>query len=275
MKKWNYIPILLILCNLSCFTQLIKAVDNLRFTDIRSFGLGGNNVTQSAFSNPALLPLLNNKQLQVDYFNAYGLKSLGTLHAGFYHPVKLLSYGIDVSTFGYADYRISNIRSSLGKQLTDNLYIGLSFQLNILQTILIENNPTQLSTDFGLLYKPMDNLLIGMLIMNFPNFYISGKDSDIEDFNKFIIQTGFQWQVINSMFIIGTIQTTSAELWNGQLGLEYIPFDSFAIRVGCRIYPFEPTFGAGYKFSQFQLDVAASYHKLLGISPGIGLRYFF
>ena len=42
----------------------IHAVDNLRISDIRSLGMGGNGVTQSVLFNPALVafrPLLSIK----------------------------------------------------------------------------------------------------------------------------------------------------------------------------------------------------------------------
>ena len=35
----------------------IHAVDNLRISDIRSLGMGGNGVTQSVLFNPALVAL--------------------------------------------------------------------------------------------------------------------------------------------------------------------------------------------------------------------------
>ena len=39
----------------------IHAVDNLRISDIRSLGMGGNGVTQSVLFNPALVALYTDK----------------------------------------------------------------------------------------------------------------------------------------------------------------------------------------------------------------------
>jgi len=34
------------------------------------------------------------------------------------------------------------------------------------------------------------------------------------------------------------------------------------------------TFGLGFKISdQFNMDIATTYHQVLGLSPGIGIRY--
>ena len=57
----------------------IHAVDNLRISDIRSLGMGGNGVTQSVLFNPALVALYTDKVLHLEYFNRYGVKELGTV----------------------------------------------------------------------------------------------------------------------------------------------------------------------------------------------------
>lgn len=83
----------------------IHAVDNLRIPDIRSLGMGGNGVTQSVLFNPALVALNTDKVLHLEYFNRYGVKELGTVGIGFVYPNPLLSAGVDISSFGYDQYR--------------------------------------------------------------------------------------------------------------------------------------------------------------------------
>ena len=145
----------------------IHAVDNLRISDIRSLGMGGNGVTQSVLFNPALVALNTDKVLHLEYFNRYGVKELGTVGIGFVYPNPLLSAGVDISSFGYDQYRETLFRLSVGKQLNGRWRIGIGFQYKMLQTELWEEVPKQLSTDVGILFVPIDKLLIGMLIMNF------------------------------------------------------------------------------------------------------------
>lgn len=95
----------------------IHAVDNLRIPDIRSLGMGGNGVTQSVLFNPALVALHTDKVLHLEYFNRYGVKELGTVGIGFVYPNPLLSTGVDISSFGYDQYRETLFRLSVGKQL--------------------------------------------------------------------------------------------------------------------------------------------------------------
>ena len=111
----------------------IHAVDNLRIPDIRSLGMGGSGVTQS-----------------VEYFNRYGVKELGTVGIGFVYPNPLLSAGVDISSFGYDQYRETLFRLSVGKQLNGRWRIGIGFQYKMVQTELLEEVPKQLSTDIGI-----------------------------------------------------------------------------------------------------------------------------
>ena len=106
----------------------IHAVDNLRIPDIRSLGMGGNGVTQSVLFNPALVALNTDKVLHLEYFNRYGVKELGTVGIGFVYPNPSLSAGVDISSFGYDQYRETLFRLSVGKQLNGRWRIGIGFQ---------------------------------------------------------------------------------------------------------------------------------------------------
>lgn len=251
------------------------AVDNLRLADMRSLGIGGNGVTQSVLFNPALLVGEKNKTIHLEYFNRFGIKELGTICTGFYYPGSKLSTGVDISSFGYDKYRESMFRISLGKRVGKCWQIGISIQYYILQTEVIEEQPQQLAADLGILYTPVDNLFIGMLIMNFPSVGIHSKSVDIKEFNRYSIQIGFQWNVINSLLIAGTLETNRDVTLTGNVGIEYKPFNNFSLRAGIQTVPFLPTLGVGYKFSRIGADITTVWHPVLGISSGIGLKFTF
>lgn len=268
-------PNLLCILLLQQVSVCLFANNNLRLADVRSMGMTGNEVVHSVLFNPALVALPTGKSVQFNYFNRYGLKELATVNGSFYYPNEALSAGFDYSSFGYDAYRESLFRLSLGKQLGRGWIVGISFQYALLQTELFEEQPACLSTDIGILYSPVDNLLIGMLIMNLPSVSIGDKSVEIEDFTFYTIQTGFQWEIINNMFISATIENNKDDVFTAGFGLEYIPFDSFSIRAGVGGKPFLPSFGVGYSFSRFTVNAAAVYHSILGISSGLGLIFSF
>ena len=90
--------------------------DNLRLPDMRSRGMGGNEVTQAPLFNPALLAFRPQKSLHLNYFNRYGLKELGTFSGSCYLPYPHLAVGVDLSAFGYDAHNELMARLSLAKQ---------------------------------------------------------------------------------------------------------------------------------------------------------------
>lgn len=61
----------------------VSAEENLRLPDTRALALGGNGVTLSSFSNPALVQLSTDKVIHLEYFNRYALKELGSINGSF------------------------------------------------------------------------------------------------------------------------------------------------------------------------------------------------
>ena len=99
MKQFFFI------CFLLGISPCLSAVDNLRLPDIRCMGMGMCGVTNSSLFNPALVSRENSKSVDINYFNYYGLKELGTVNVAFSYPNDFLSAGVDISSFGYDQYR--------------------------------------------------------------------------------------------------------------------------------------------------------------------------
>lgn len=263
---------LLCLVGFICYTH---AADNLRLADLRSMGMGGNEVTQSALFNPSLIAFHNKHSLHINYFNRYMLKELSTLNAGFHYVTDYLPVGVDLFSFGYDAYRETMFRLSCSKQLGEKWFLGISVQYALLQTELFDGTASRLSTDLGSIFRPVDNLLVGMLITNLPSIAILNKEIEVKDFTTYSVQTGFQWRIINSMLIVGSIGTASEHpvMWN--IGAEYTVSDTFHIRCGLKSDPLSPTMGIGYDLFHFTVNIATVYHPELGISTGAGLVYSF
>lgn len=253
----------------------LHAVENLRLPDIRCIGMGECGATQSLLFNPALVCLDNAKSIHIDYFNKYGLKELGTVGLAVSLPNELLSTGVNISSFGYDRYRESLFRLFVGKSLTDKWSAGISIQYAMLQTELHEEQPQYLSTDVGVVYSPVEKVLVTLLIMDLPSVAIKKEITDIETIIGYSLQVGFQWEVINDLLIAGTAETNKQTTLTGSVGIEYRLIDHFQVRVGIKATPLMPSLGVGYQFSGFTVDVATLYHPILGMSTGIGLKYSF
>lgn len=253
----------------------LYAVDNLRLPDIRSLSIGGNGATQAVLFNPALISLSGKRLIQFNYYNRYSLKELGHYNGNIQYPNSLLDIGLQVSSFGYDEYRESMFRLCMGKRLGERWSLGIGVQYSLLQTELFDERPAYLSTDIGVTFFPFDKLLIGMLIMNVPSVSIGDEMPDINNFINYLCQIGIEYQIINNLLIMGSLGSEEEEAITGNIGIEYTVFDSFHIRSGIQTTPLVPSMGVGYELSSFSIDAVATWHSVLGVSMGIGLSFSF
>lgn len=253
----------------------LPAVENLRLPDIRSLGMGGNGVTESVLYNPSLMALSTQKSIAIQYVNLYGLKELNRMGGSFQYPNPFLPLGVDISSFGYEAYRETSLRVAMGKSLDPRWSLGVSLQYAWLQTIVAEASVSCLSADIGLNCRLVDNMLIGLLIQNLPSFQMRNDRLDYKSSKDFCVQIGFQWEVINNLLIVGTVGGSNERKIEGNAGFEYTAWKTFHLRAGLQTAPLLPSFGIGYDFRRFTLDIAAVYQSVLGIQTGVGLSFSF
>lgn len=251
------------------------ATDNLRLPDVRSLGMGGNGGAHSAFFNPSLLGMQTEKSLQADYYNRYSVKELSTLSGGFCYPNRVLPVGLHVASFGYDEYRESLFRFSAGKQLNASWALGVSVQYAVLQSEIFESDAARISTDIGIAFQPVDNLLTGLSIINFPSVSLNEEGVDSKRIGAYLAELNMNWRMMNDVLITAGIAHCEETPLSASFGMEYIPRDNFRFRAGVRTSPFLPSLGIGYRLNGVTIDAVMIYHPVLGISRGLGLSYSF
>lgn len=253
----------------------VQAVDNLRLPDARALATGGEAPVRSPEGNPASLVGLPGKTFHLSYTNRYRLRELGTLSGGFYLPHPTLSAGIHIATFGFDRYRATMTRLSLAKRVGKRWAAGIAIQYRFLQSELTDSPAGRLSADIGATFSPVDKLLIGLLISDLPSFRTGNREIDTEDFRNHAVRFGFQWEVLNDLWIIFHTGTERDHPLMGGAGVEYRAFDRFFLRAGVRTDPLLPAFGVGWQLAAFRIDAAAVYHPVLGMSTGVDLSFIF
>ena len=251
------------------------ATDNLRIPDLRTLSLGGGGVTETPLFNPAILAVMPKSKLYANYYNRYSVSELATVSGGLYFKNDILPTGLEITSFGYDEYRESLFRLSLGKQIFDRWAIGIAIQYALLQSELFEENSGIVSSDIGLTYRPVDNVLTGLSILHLPSVKVGDKNVANEHIAPYSIQFGFNWEVINTVFVTGSVSNSKDDSVGGTFGLEYMPLDDFRIRAGITSSPLRPSLGVGYSFAGIDLDAGMIYHSVLGVSIGVGLSFSF
>ena len=266
----------LLLLLIGCFGCLSAgAIDNLRIPDLRTLSLGGGGVTETPLYNPALLAVLTKHKLYANYYNRYSVSELATMSGGFYFKNNILPAGVEITSFGYDEYRESLFRLSLGKQIAEKWTVGVAVQFMLLQSQLFEESSGRISSDVGITFRPVENVLTGLSILHLPSVKVGDKTIDNRHIASYSMHFGFNWQAMNTVLITGTADYCEEDRVTGSFGIEYIPLDNFSIRAGLRSSPLRPSFGIGYQLGDIQLDAGMVYHAVLGISMGFGLSFSF
>ena len=272
MKKYNIIVFLLMG---GMVYNIASATDNLRIPDLRTLSIGGGGVTETSLYNPALLANLTNHRLFANYYNRYSVSELATVSGGFYFVNDIIPTGFEINSFGFDAYRESLFRFSMGKRVAEKWTIGIAVQYMLLQSELYTESSGRVSTDLGVTFQPVENVLTGLSILHLPSVKVGDENIDNKDITPYMVQLGFNWQVANTVLITTTAAYCEEDALAGSFGMEYMPAENFSIRAGLRTTPFKPSFGVGYRLGYVQLDVGALYHSVLGISMGLGISFSF
>jgi len=256
-----------------CFR--VSATDNLRVPDVRALGMGGNGGAHSAFFNPSLLGLQTERSARVDYYNRYSVNELATGSAGFCFPNPVLPVGFHLASFGYDAYRESLFRLSTGKRLNDAWALGVSVQYAVMQSELFETDPTRMAADIGLAFQPVENVLLGLSVINFPSVSLNEESADSKRIGSYQAELNVNWNMMGDVLLTAGAAHGEETPLSASFGMEYLPFDDFCIRTGIRTSPFRPSLGVGCRLGIIMADAAMIYHPLLGVSMGLGLSCSF
>ncbi|MDR2776382.1 MAG: hypothetical protein LBC19_16925 [Tannerella sp.] len=251
------------------------ATDNLRIPDLRTLSLGGGGVTETPLYNPALLAVREQSRLYANYYNRYSVSELATVSGGFYYLNDILPAGAEITSFGYDEYRESLFRLSAGKQIARKWSLGIAIQYALLQSELHEESSGRISSDIGITYRPVENVLTGLSILHFPSVQTGDKNIDNKHIASYSVQLGFNWEIMNMALITGSLENNAEDAITGSFGVEYMPFDDFKLRTGIRTAPLRPSLGVGYRIANINADIGMIYHAILGISMGVGLSFSF
>jgi hypothetical protein len=253
----------------------VNATDNLRIPDLRTLSLGGGGATETPLCNPALLAFRTQSRLYANYYNRYSVSELSTVSGGFYYLNDRIPSGIEMTSFGYDEYRESLFRLSMGKQIAEKWSLGVAFQYALLQSVLFEESSGRISADIGISYRPVENVLTGLSVLHFPSVKTGDKNVNNGHIASCSFLFGFNWDIVNTVLITGSLEHSAEETLTGSFGMEYKPFDDFKIRTGIRTAPLRPSFGIGYRIGGFDADIGMVYHSVLGTSMGVGIAFSF
>jgi hypothetical protein len=242
----------------------------------RSAALGNASVSLSdvwsAHHNQAGLAFVNDFAAGVSYENRFLLKEISVRGCAVALPIKAGTFGLCITNFGYTQFNENKYSLSFAKAFGDKFSAGIA--MDYLTTKIAEGYGSKgvLAAEAGIIAKPIKNLSIGAHVFNPTRAKISSYDNERL---PTILRLGADYNFSDKVTVAVETQKDIKYKAEFKAGIEYKAVKEFYLRIGISTNPSLSTFGFGVNLKNFKIDIAASYHQTLGISPQLSLSYTF
>ena len=220
-------------------------------------------------NNQAGLGYIERPVATVYYENRMNVKSLSLQAGAFAIPVGSTTIGVNYRYFGFSKYNESKFGLAVAKRLGEQFALGV--QMDYFHTYFAEDygNIGGLCGEIGLLYEPVQNLIVGA---HFFNISQSKQKVNLDERVPTIIRFGVGYTIQEKATI--SVETEKNLRMDAvfKAGLEYAPIDDLYLRCGVstdNLYQY--VFGLGYSWKYFTVDMAFNHHKFFGYNPHISL----
>lgn len=251
-----------------------KPIEPEQSPGARSAGIGSSTIVLadpwSVFNNQAGLGQQRNFWAGVYHEKRYFLNELSFSSIGGCIPVKPGTFGVGVTHFGYSQFSQSRFGLSYGMMLTKTISAGIGINYHMVRIANGYGSAGCITAEGGIIYKPIDKISIGAHVFN-PTQSSFGENQNLPT----TFGLGIAYQPVESVLIL--IQGDDNTLTSPTLrtGLEYSPVKRLSFRAGLISNPMTLSFGLGWNVKNLNVDLAFSYHRVLGYTPYISLAYTF
>ena len=257
----------------SCMTGVCHAGNDNYPLGARSAGMATASVTLTdiwaSTNNQAGLGYLEQPSATMYYENRLNVKSLSLQAGAFAIPVKSTTVGVNYRYFGYEKRNDFKFGLAVGKRLGEKFAMGV--QMDYFHTHVAGDYGDYgiLCGEIGLLCEPVEHLFIGAHLFNVTQ---SKQKVTLDERVPTVMRFGIGYTIAEKATV--TVETEKDSRMDAVFkgGLEYSPINDLFLRCGVsngNLYQY--TFGLGYTWNRFTMDVSFSHHKLLGYSPHISL----
>ncbi len=237
--------------------------------------MGGASVAAAldawaAFSNPAILPALDERVLSLYYSpQPFGLKELAHGSFSFVEPTSIGAFAVSGSRFGFELYRELDFQISYGGTLSDLLSGGVNLHYYHL-SIERYGSAGTIGVDIGLLAHVSDQLRWGFTAFNVNAPTIGIAKEKLPQ----VFVTGLSYSPIPEATIAADIEKDIRYPAELHVGIEYTLMELLDLRAGTTSDPSTLSAGLGIHYSIVQLDYAFTDHTELGATHQVSLSVY-
>ena len=234
-------------------------------------GLGAYSIHHidvfSFSSNQAALAQIKNPSIGVYGEDRFLLNAANMYAAVVALPTKQGNFGVEINYFGFKNYNESQIGFAYARNVGRLLDIGIKFNYFSFRIPTYQNS-SSLNFEIGAIAHLTDKLNAGIHVYNPVGGNLSKTDDEkLSSIYKF----GIGYEASESFLISAEIVKQEDMPVNVNAGVQYNFLRQFFARAGITSENESPYAGAGVSWNNIRLDVSASYHPQLGLSPGLML----
>lgn len=211
-------------------------------------------------------------QIKTPAFGVYGEKRFLLAQTNMYSalvaiPTQQGNFGFQADYFGFKNYNESQLGIAYARSLGAKLDLGIKFNYYSFR-ISGYQNPSTVNFEIAAIVHLTEKLNAGI------HFYnpVGGNLSKAGDEKLGSIYTfGIGYEASESFLLSAEIVKQENLPVNVNAGVQYNFAKQFFVRVGIASENESPYMGAGISWDNLRLDVSASCHPQLGVSPGLML----
>lgn len=261
--------ILLLLTPLS----ILGGQDNSHYGG-RSAGMGHASVTLSdvwsTHHNQAGLGWLTSPTAGVFIQNRNLLKEFNYMGAAYAHPLKKGVIAASFTQFGSKLYGESKLGVSYGMKFSEHISGGIAMNYHSTRIANGYGNQSSFTAELGMQAYLSEKFILAAHLFN-PT---RSKLNDFADERiPTIMRFGLSYQFSEKVLTVIEVQKDLLNEPSLKAGIEYKPNEILYLRAGIGTSPNLASMGVGMKFTNMQLDIAATYHSTLGIWPELSFQY--
>ena len=238
-------------------------------------GLGAYSIDHAdVFSfnnNQASLAQLKNASAGVYGERRFMLDELSLYQLAIAIPTNSGNFGVKAGYFGFSEYNESQMGLAYARKLGTKVDVGVQFNYNGVQ-ISGYGNASAINFEIGTIFHLTDRLHAGVHVYN-PVCGKFGKNQ--EEKLASVYTAGFGYEASDKFFVSAEIEKEEDQQVNVNAGMQYKFIPQLMARAGIATNTSNVYAGVGLFLKSFRLDVVASYHPQLGVTPGLLLVYNF
>ena len=264
------LPFLSLFITFTALGQHIRRPVPSNYTGLGAYSLNSSDVF-SFTSNQASLAQLKTPSAGIFAERRYFLEELSSYTTAFGLPTQSGSFGLKMNYYGFSDYNESQIGLAYARKLGSKVDLGAQFNYNGIR-IAGYGNDAAVSFEIGTVLHLTDKLHAGVHVNN-PVGGKFGKDQQEKIASVYTFGMGFEPS--DKFFLSTDIIKEQDQPVNVNAGIQYKFVTQLLARAGISTTTSTTWIGFGLFLKSFRIDITASIHSQLGITPGLMLIYNF